>query len=136
MDDRTRHLVPTTVLLLLVSSAHAQLLGLRDGATAYIRVPEGTKAALTISYEPVWAWQHCLEHFYVQAPDGTLLARKEIPAGAGEGAEQVALDRGPGDYRVSFSGLTYRAFALTIDPPLPMVMETVPVHKAISQSAP
>jgi len=86
MDDRTRHLVPTTVLLLLASSAHAQLRGLRDGATAYIRVPEGTKATLAISYEPVWAWKYCLEHFYGQAPDGTLRARKELPAGTGEGA--------------------------------------------------
>ena len=122
--------------LCLALPTHAELSGLRNGATAYVRVPEGTKAALTVSYEPVWAWKSCGEYFYVQAPDGSLLARKEIPAGTEQGAEEFSLDKGPGDYRVSFSGQTYRAFALKTDPPLPMVLETAPVHMAISKSAP
>jgi len=91
---------------------------------------------LTVSYQPVWAWQYCWEHFYVQAPDGALIVRRRIEAGDPDGEVRLDLDRGPGDYRVSFSGYTYRAFALSATPAVPMVFECAPVHMGLAQSSP
>jgi hypothetical protein len=114
----------------------AQLVGLRN-ATAYVRVPAGTEPSLRIAYEPVWAWQRCFEHVYVQAPDGMLVTKHRIEAGDGTGELRVPLNRGAGDYRVSFSGQPFRVFRVTTEPPLPMVVQAAPVHAAFhARSAP
>ena len=123
------------MLLACGLTVRAELAGLRN-ATAYVRVPAGVAPTLAVRFELVWAWQRCFEHVYVQAPDGSLIARRRIEAGVGTGQERVPLDRGPGAYRFSTSGQTYRAFSLATDPDLPFVVQAAPIHTAFHVQSP
>lgn len=131
-----RFLAAFVLLALPFAAAGGELSGLRNSA-AYIRVTGETSTVLIISFAAVWsAYEDCFEHFYVQAPDGSLIAKKRIDAGVDKGVEKILLDRGPGDYRVSFSGETYHVFSISSDPPSPIVFQCPPVHMALSSPVP
>ena len=109
--------------------------GLRN-ATAWVRVPEGAPPELRIDYRPIWASERCWDDVYVQAPDGSLVFQHRLPAGDDTGNLTCTLDRGPGDYRVSFQAQTYRVFGLSAEPDLPISVRCYPVHMGFSAFIP
>ena len=123
-------------MVLLTSGCQAtSITGLRN-ATAWVRVPEGVAPELTIDYRPIWASAHCSDDVYVQAPDGAMILQHRLEPGDDTGSLTCRLDRGPGDYRVSFQAQTYRVFGLSTEPELPIAMECYPVHMALSAFIP
>lgn len=130
-----------TLLSMLLSltcagcGAAAPVTGLRN-ATAYARVPQGVRVTLEVRYKPVWASSRCSDDVYVQAPDGSTLLHRRLLPGDDDGAFTCPLDRGAGDYRISFQAQTYRVFGLSSSPDVPMAIQCPPVHMALSTFVP